>query len=711
MSDMEGEMVGVGISIIYNTEYKVIEVMNVMPESPALEAGVQVGDLIVYIGEEKESVAELGYYPSVSKLQGEEGTEAVFTVYRGENYEESVDFRIKRAKITEQTVMSHVYALDSTVGVIKISGFDSKTPEQFIDAINDLAVQGCDKYVVDLRYNPGGELNSILNVLDYLLPEGPMIRIFDGNNKEVESYTSDANEANLTMAVLVNENTASAAELFTSALRDYDKALVIGTTTYGKGCMQTTIPLSDFSAVSVTYRMYNPPFSQNYHGVGIVPDVVVELDEALSNKNFYKITDEEDNQLAAAVMTFYESDLASIEEMMRPNDEDPYGQLENPEDPYEQLENDEEQSDFIKRVIKKLTEIDSIYREYYLGELDDDVLIDSMMAGYVYGTGDEYASYYNTEDFLQFITDMEGEMVGIGVSIIYNPDYKVIEVMNVMPDSPALEAGVMVGDLIVYIGEEKESVAELGYYPAVSKMQGKEGTEAVFTVYRGENYEETVEFRITRAKITEQTVMPHVYALDNTVGVIKISGFDTKTPEQFVNAINDLSAQGCDKFVVDLRYNPGGELNSILNVLDYLLPKGPMIRIFDGNNNEVASFHSDEEEADLTMAVLVNENTASAAELFTSALRDYDKALIIGTTTYGKGCMQTTIPLSDFSAVSVTYRMYNPPFSENYHGVGIVPDVIVELDEALYNKNFYKITDEEDNQLAAAVKTFYEPVN
>lgn len=384
---------------------------------------------------------------------------------------------------------------------------------------------------------------------------------------------------------------------------------------------------------------------------------------------------------------------------------------ENSGNETQQEENTLMYSDFIVKVADKLSEIDSIYRENYLGELDDEVLLDSVMAGYVYGTGDDYASYYNSEDFLALISDLEGEMVGVGISVIYNTEYRVIEVMNVMPDSPALEAGVMVGDLIVYIGEEKESVAELGYYPAVNKMQGAEGTEAVFTVYRGKNLEETIEFRITRAKITEQTVMHHVYSPDPTVGVIKISGFDTKTPEQFFAAIEELTEKGCDKFVVDLRYNPGGELNSILNVLDYLLPEGPMIRIFDRDNNEVASYHSDANAVDIPIAVLVNENTASAAELFTSALRDYDKALVIGTTTYGKGCMQTTIPLPDYSAVSVTYRMYNPPFSENYHGVGIVPDVVVELDEALLEKNFYKITDEEDNQLAAAVKTFYETAN
>ncbi len=373
--------------------------------------------------------------------------------------------------------------------------------------------------------------------------------------------------------------------------------------------------------------------------------------------------------------------------------------------------NDQAYSEFILNVMDKLSEMDAIYRENYLGELDDQVLMDSIMAGYVYGTGDEYANYYRAEDFIELMNDYNGEMTGIGINVIYNTDYNVIEVMNVMPDSPALEAGVQIGDLIITVGEDKESVSELGYYPAVAKMQGEAGTEAVFTVARGKNYEETVDFRIVRAKVTELSVMYHKYAPDNTVGIIKITSFDSKTPEQFADAVNTLCGDGCDKLVVDLRYNPGGELNSILTILDMLVPEGPIIRIFDKDNNEVEAYYSEASELNVPMAVVVNGNTASAAELFTSALRDYNKATIVGTTTYGKGCMQTTIALSDYSAVSVTFRMYNPPFSENYHGVGIVPDVVVELDEALAEKNIYKITDEEDNQLAAAVATFYQTEN
>lgn len=362
------------------------------------------------------------------------------------------------------------------------------------------------------------------------------------------------------------------------------------------------------------------------------------------------------------------------------------------------------QSEFMNKLTSKLSEVDALYRNYYIGELDDDTLIDGVIAGYVAGTGDDYAAYYNTESFEVFMSDLEGEVAGIGVTVIYNTDYKAIEVISVVDNSPALEAGIQPGDLIVYVGEEREAVSEIGYYPAINKLKGAAGTHAVFTVFRGDDYGEALDFDIVRAVVDAQSVMHHIYALDDKIGVIKISEFDGNTPVQFVAAVEDLQSKGCEKLVIDLRYNPGGELNSIVTTLDYILPDGPIVRIMDADGNEVKTYYSEATELNMPMSVLVNGSTASAAELFTSAVRDYNKATIVGTTTYGKGCMQTTIPLSDNSAVSITYRMYNPPFSENYHGVGIVPDIEVELDESLAGKNIYKITDEEDNQLAAAVK-------
>lgn len=351
----------------------------------------------------------------------------------------------------------------------------------------------------------------------------------------------------------------------------------------------------------------------------------------------------------------------------------------------------------------KLLEVDALFRSLYVKDFDEDELMDGILAGYVMGSGDRFGAYYPAEEFQSYMDSLNGDMQGIGVNVIWNAEYGAIEIINVMPNSPALDAGVEPGDLIVYVGDEMESVADLGYYGALAKLQGKADTLAVFTVARGKHYEESVSFSILRGYVTEQTVMHHVYALDSTVGVVKITGFDRATPDQFFAAVQTLLDGGCTRLVVDVRNNPGGELQAICSVLDYLLPSGPVIRTVDREGNEEVIYRSDAKALDVPMAVLVNENTASAGELFCSALQDYKKAVIVGTQTYGKGSMQTIRQLSDGSGLSVTYRYYCPPYSDNYDGVGVTPDVVVEPAGAMLEKNIYKITDEEDNQLQAAV--------
>ncbi len=362
--------------------------------------------------------------------------------------------------------------------------------------------------------------------------------------------------------------------------------------------------------------------------------------------------------------------------------------------------------DFLDKLQTRARELDAYFRYYYIGDLDDDELIDWMLKGYIAGTGDSFGAYYTDAEYTSFMQDLVGEMYGIGVNVIYNENYGLIEVISLIPDGPAEAAGVLPGDLIAYVGtgEEQEYVADLGYYTAIDRVRGPEGTHAYFSVLRGENYEELIDFDVVRAKVQEVSVMSRVCEQDPSIGIIKVSEFDTMTVPQFTDAVASLQAAGCTKLIIDLRYNPGGELNAIVTVLDYILPEGPIVHVMDRDNQEVAAYHSEATELDMPMAILVNGRTVSAAELFTAALRDYNKAIIVGTTTYGKGCMQTTIPLRSGGAVSVTYRMYNPPFSENYHGVGIEPDIVVELDESLANKNIYKITDEEDNQLQAAIR-------
>ncbi len=359
-------------------------------------------------------------------------------------------------------------------------------------------------------------------------------------------------------------------------------------------------------------------------------------------------------------------------------------------------------AEYSNSLIGKLKTLDEQFRKLYVGEIDEKKLEEAVLDGYISGTGDLYGEYMTADEYSAFTSDQNGEFQGIGITVTQNTEYSAIEVVSVMPDSPALEAGVKKGDLIYMIGTEY--VSELGYSAAVKMLQGEAGTTAEFTVRRGENYAEEISFSVLRGYVIEQTVSWHV--LDDggsigDIGIVKITSFDAKTPEQFTNAINSLISEGVTSLVFDVRNNPGGELTSILSILDMLLPEGPIIRIVDSNGKETVR-NSDASEIDMPMAVLINGHTASAAELFSCALQDYNKAVLVGTTTYGKGCMQQIVKLADGSALRVTVSMYNPPYSDNYDGVGVVPDILIEADENLSSANLYEIADADDNQLMAA---------
>lgn len=343
----------------------------------------------------------------------------------------------------------------------------------------------------------------------------------------------------------------------------------------------------------------------------------------------------------------------------------------------------------------KLAEVDAYYRSLYVGELDNEALTDSMLDGYIYGTGDKYAYYLDKEEFAAAMQDNSGEMVGIGVQVIYTES--LIEVIMVMPDSPALEAGIEPGDIIVTVAGE--SVAELGYYAAIDKMLGEAGTTAEFTVLRGN---ETIDYSIVRRQVTAVSVMSRKLESDPTIGIVKILQFDLGTPAQFKDACEELMADGVTRFIFDVRYNPGGDLTAICEVLDYLLPEGPIVRIKDNAGNEEAEY-SDAAFLDVPMCVLINESTASAGELFSSALQDYDAAELVGTVTYGKGTMQTVIPLADGSGFGISTAMYYPPYSDCYEGIGVQPDYPCEMSEAVADMNIYKIPDADDTQLQMAV--------
>jgi len=348
----------------------------------------------------------------------------------------------------------------------------------------------------------------------------------------------------------------------------------------------------------------------------------------------------------------------------------------------------------------KLDYITELTEGYFLRDIPLEELNDLLPKAYIDALDDKYTYYMTKEEFEAFTSNSNADLQGIGVNVIYNNEYEAIEVVGVMSGSPALESGVRAGDLIYIVEDQK--VAEVGYNTAVDVMLGKAGTVAKFSVMRidGENVE-YIDFAITRGFIVEETVTYRLHG--ENVGIIRIEEFDKGTPKQFKEAIDELLKMGADRFVFDVRYNPGGTLDSITEILDMLLPEGPIIRTANRFGEE-SVISSDENEFNYPMAVVVNGSTASAAELFTSALKDYNKAIIVGATTYGKGTMQSVFGLSDGSAVCMTTDRYYPPFSDSYDGIGVVPNIEISLEEEYANVSLYKLPYENDIQLRTAVE-------
>ncbi len=351
----------------------------------------------------------------------------------------------------------------------------------------------------------------------------------------------------------------------------------------------------------------------------------------------------------------------------------------------------------------KLNAIDEIVRKTYIHEIDEEELEEGLIYGYLYGIGDKYATYLDSEEYERYSEQKNGEQVGLGVSVIYDSTMDGIYVTAVNGDSPAMEAGIRAGDIIYAV--DGETVTDRGYYDTIAYIaSGEPGDPVTVTVKKGEDYTVTEDYVIVRQVIDSHTVEYELYG--GSVGYVSISSFDVPTPDEFIGAMEDLKAQGATSYVFDVRYNSGGALDSIQAILDYLLPDGPIIRIYSRDSGETV-LSSDANCVEAPMVVLVNENTASAAELFASALRDYNKAKLVGTTTYGKGTMQTMLPLSPNiggGALSVSTGMYNPPFSDNYEDVGLSPDIEIELPPE-QEEIFYMLPLSEDVQFQEAIKT------
>ena len=378
--------------------------------------------------------------------------------------------------------------------------------------------------------------------------------------------------------------------------------------------------------------------------------------------------------------------------------------------------------------------------KYSYADCDKNEMMAAALKAYVEATGDPYARYYTLEELIELNEEDTSMMCGIGVNIAYNViDYKgeetpVIPIFNVMKNSPALEGGLLVGDLIYSIKTEDgvKKIGELGYAGANDEFLGKEGTQVELTVLRKTadgTYEEKT-FTLVRKRMESASVFAERLESDASVGIINILGFNYKTPVQFEAAVEELKKAGCDKFVMDLRGNLGGHEISIAAILSFFLDEGDIyIQTKDASGTltqkAIAPVEHEAEDLqgcnivkekigiykDLDVVVLCNYNTASAAELFVADFKDYGIAKTVGVTTRGKGCLQHTYGLNGgFSgAVKLTTHMYYSGGDKElvgYDQVGIEPDVRVELGEEQSKININIVPHSEDAQLMAAVELF-----
>ena len=348
-------------------------------------------------------------------------------------------------------------------------------------------------------------------------------------------------------------------------------------------------------------------------------------------------------------------------------------------------------------VMNKISVLESIIDTYYLNEVDDQTLADGIYKGLLESLDDPYSCYYTAEEYASMIESSNGVYCGIGATVSQNAETKVMTIVKPFVNGPAYAAGVLPNDIIYKVDGEDVSSNDIS--DVVSRMKGKQGTKVTLTVIR-EGEKEPIDFVITRKKIEVPTIEYRM--MDQKIGYISVSEFDKVTATQYREAIKDLEKQGMKGLVVDLRNNPGGRLETVVDMLDRMLPKGLIVYQENKNGDREEETSSAKEEFKKPLAVLINGNSASASEIFAGAIQDYKTGTIIGTTSFGKGIVQSIIPLNDGTAVKVTVSKYFTPKGRNIHGKGIEPDITVELDPEVAKQVVIDYKD--DTQLQKAVE-------
>ena len=353
--------------------------------------------------------------------------------------------------------------------------------------------------------------------------------------------------------------------------------------------------------------------------------------------------------------------------------------------------------------ISKLQALEQTIDTYYfLDEVSNEEMQDGIFKGMLESLGDPYSEYYTPEELAEMMEQSEGIYFGIGAYISLDTEKNLPKISGVMEGSPAEEADLRANDLIYEVGGV--STYGLTLTETVSMIKGEEGTEVTLTLIR-EGESDYLEITLTRRRVEAPTV--EYSMLDGRIGYIQVTEFDSVTVNQFSEALYTVKNSAARGIILDLRGNPGGNLDAVVDMCNMILPEGMIVYTEDkyGNREEYTS--DGEHELELPLVVLVDMNSASAAEIMAGAIKDHGIGTLVGTTTFGKGIVQQIMSFRDGSAVKLTISAYYTPNGNNIHGIGIEPDVLCEFDGEAY----YGSEDHPDNQLEKAKEVLEELIS
>lgn len=352
----------------------------------------------------------------------------------------------------------------------------------------------------------------------------------------------------------------------------------------------------------------------------------------------------------------------------------------------------------------KAAEVQEIIETYFIDDYDEDTLADGAASGMVDATGDEWSYYLSADEVAAYEESMANAYVGVGITITEDAEAGGMRVEEVVSGGPAEEAGIRMGDLLLAV--EGEDVLTLGIDGTRDLVRGEEGTHVNMHFSRnGTEYDVSVERRSIETPVVTGEL------LDENIGYIKIDNFDERSAAETIAFVKDLIGQGAEALLFDVRFNPGGYADELVKVLDYLLPEGDLFRSVDYAGREEVDT-SDASCVELPMAVLVNEDSYSAAEFFAAALQEYEWATIVGSQTYGKGNFQTAFYLSDGSMVNLSIGKYYTPNGKSLSETGVTPDVVVDLDDEQYALLYYNALEQADDpQFQAAIDTVTQKIS